>query len=338
MELPTILDENWQTLLGLLPFNWSDMAHDYGAVRRLRGISDEETLLRLLLLHVARGYSLRETVAIAKAAKLASISDVALLNRLRSSERWLWAMCKSLFLENTGGGGSTVAIEQINFKAVDGSIIREPGKTGSEWALHYALRLPSLECDEFALRPVKGEEARGESFKNFAVQKGDCLIGDRVYANAPGIHYVAERGGHVLVRVNTGALYFEDDSGKAFDLLRKVQTLRLAGQSDQWSVRIAHPGGDGDKALAGRVIAVRKTEAAAERAIKKLRQDASRRQVRLRPETLKFANYVILFTDLPATRLSCDQAFEWYRLRWQIELYFKRLKSLANTGHLPKRD
>lgn len=338
MNPPTILEENWQTLLGLLPFNWREMARDYGAVRRLRGIHDEETLLRLLLLHVARGFSLRETVAIARNANLASISDVALLNRLRSSEQWLWAMCKSLFLENAQGGPATVALEDVHFKSVDGSIIREPGKTGSQWALHYSLRLPSLECDEFTLRPAKGKEARGESFKNFAVQKGDCLIGDRVYANAPGIHYVADRGGHVLVRVNTGALYFQDTDGKDFDLLKQVRTLRVAGQSNEWEVQIAHPEGESKKALAGRVIVVRKTQVAADQAKKKLKRNASKKQYDLKPETLEYANYVIIFTDLSAARLSSAQAFAWYRLRWQIELFFKRFKSLANAGHLPKRD
>ena len=74
-HLPSVLDENWATVLSLLPPNWCDIAHDQGAIRRLRGIPDEETLLRLLLLHVARGYSLRETVAIARQAKLASISS-----------------------------------------------------------------------------------------------------------------------------------------------------------------------------------------------------------------------------------------------------------------------
>ena len=29
---------------------------------------------------------------------------------------------------------------------------------------------------------------------------------------------------------------------------------------------------------------------------------------------------------------------EWYRLRWQVELVFKRFKSLAQLGHLPKYD
>ena len=33
-----------------------------------------------------------------------------------------------------------------------------------------------------------------------------------------------------------------------------------------------------------------------------------------------------------------SEILEWYRLRWQIELVFKRLKTLAQLGHLPKHD
>jgi hypothetical protein len=29
---------------------------------------------------------------------------------------------------------------------------------------------------------------------------------------------------------------------------------------------------------------------------------------------------------------------EYYRLRWQIELVFKRMKSILGLGHLPKKD
>jgi hypothetical protein len=32
------------------------------------------------------------------------------------------------------------------------------------------------------------------------------------------------------------------------------------------------------------------------------------------------------------------QILEWYRTRWQVELAFKRLKSLVQLGHLPKHD
>lgn len=336
MEIPAVLDENWATILSLLPPNWREMGRDFGAIKRLRGIPDEEALLRLLLLHVGRGLSLRETVAIAKQAQLASISDVALLKRLRSSEQWLWALCKSLFLENSEED-SVRSPSKVQFKSVDGSIIREPGKTGSQWLLHYALRMPSLECAEFTLLPSKGNEAKGESFKNFSVERGDCLIGDRVYANAPGIFHVANKGGHVLVRINTGSLILQTPSGKPFELLEKVRLLEEAGETQEWEAQVPDPD-EKDRALIGRVIAVRKTQTATDAAIKKLKRDASKKQYQLKPETLEYAKYVMIYTDLRAEQLDTLDVLTWYRMRWQIELLFKRLKSLARAGHLPKYD
>jgi len=41
---------------------------------------------------------------------------------------------------------------------------------------------------------------------------------------------------------------------------------------------------------------------------------------------------------LPESKYTTKEVLDWYRLRWQIELIFKRLKSLAGLGHLPKSD
>ena len=95
-----IIDENWKALTSLLPTAWRQMAWERGAVRRLRGFSSPDTLLRTLMLHVARGYSLRETVVRAKLAKWVDISDVALLKRLRNGEEWLRSLCVELFRQN----------------------------------------------------------------------------------------------------------------------------------------------------------------------------------------------------------------------------------------------
>jgi IS4 transposase len=43
-------------------------------------------------------------------------------------------------------------------------------------------------------------------------------------------------------------------------------------------------------------------------------------------------------TSLPGNVLSASQVLETYRFRWQVELAFKRLKSLLYLGHLPARD
>src|SRR5450755_3169963 len=93
-------EENWKVLASLLPTGWQQMAWQSGAVDRLRGFPSTDVLLRVLLLHVARGYSLRETVVRSKLANWTDISDVALLKRLRNSEEWLRSLCIVLFREN----------------------------------------------------------------------------------------------------------------------------------------------------------------------------------------------------------------------------------------------
>ncbi len=59
--------------------------------------------------------------------------------------------------------------------------------------------------------------------------------------------------------------------------------------------------------------------------------------MQVRPETLQLAAYVLVWTNLDAS-YSSKRVLELYRQRWQIEMAFKRLKSLAQLGHLPKRD
>lgn len=100
-----ILEENWKVLASLFPTEWQQMAWQSAAVERLRGVPSPDGLLRMLMLHVARGYSLRETVLRAKLANWTDISDVALLKRLRNSEEWLRLLCIGL-LEKTSRTGS----------------------------------------------------------------------------------------------------------------------------------------------------------------------------------------------------------------------------------------
>ena len=65
---------------------------------------------------------------------------------------------------------------------------------------------------------------------------------------------------------------------------------------------------------------------------------ASQNGRKLKEETLFFAQYVILFTTFPEDRFSAVDVLEWYRIRWQVELVFKRFKQIAHLGHLPKYD
>ncbi|MCE5335041.1 MAG: transposase [Desulfobacteraceae bacterium] len=56
------------------------------------------------------------------------------------------------------------------------------------------------------------------------------------------------------------------------------------------------------------------------------------------PETLKYAEYVSVFTTVNRRFLKAEDVLGLYRCRWQIELVFKRLKSIIGLGHLPKHN
>src|ERR1700687_1033287 len=95
-------EEDWKVLTSLFPAGWDRQAKETGAMERQRGIKAPDTLLRLFLLHVARGYSLRETSVRAEEAALATISDVGLLKRLRRwGERLAW-VCTPMGAEHGG--------------------------------------------------------------------------------------------------------------------------------------------------------------------------------------------------------------------------------------------
>jgi hypothetical protein len=126
----TIANNNWNVMTSFLPADWQEMALQSGALERLREFSSPGVLLRTLLLHVARGYSLRETTVRAKLAHWADVSDVALLKRLRKSEDWLRCLCIELLQENGVCWGEEGASPRI--RIVDGTVVKEPGRTGSQ--------------------------------------------------------------------------------------------------------------------------------------------------------------------------------------------------------------
>ena len=88
----------------------------------------------------------------------------------------------------------------------------------------------------------------------------------------------------------------------------------------------------------GRICALRKSEESTRKAQRRLRRRARGSAAQLSSETLEYAQYVIVFTTLAAEEGKAQEVLQWYRVRWQIELVFKRLKSLLQLGHLPKYD
>ena len=95
---------------------------------------------------------------------------------------------------------------------------------------------------------------------------------------------------------------------------------------------------DGIPPIPARLVAIRKSEAAAEAARQKVMKERSKKGRAVDPRTLEAAGYVFLLTSLSEDSLDATETLELYRFRWQIELAFKRMKSLLCLGNLPAKD
>jgi hypothetical protein len=334
MTKPSLADGNWDYVLTLLPADWEALAKSSGGVQRLRGAESLSSLLRTLLLHMAHGCSLRTTAVVAKAAGWASMSDVALLKKLRLCESWFQALCAGLLHESRL---SVPPVQRgLRMRLVDSTVIKEPGETGSQWRVLYSLRVPDWQCDFFRLSSAKGA-GTGESLKYFAIKRGDCLLADRGFSQLAGIEHVQRNGGSVIVRYNDQNTPLEHADGRPVVLLDWLGQLAEPGQVGGLPVWL--PAAKGATArIAARLCAVRKSVEAAALAERKLKLHASRKQSTLRATTLAHSAWIVVLTTVPAEVLTEVEVLEWYRVRWQIELAFKRLKSLGDVGHLPKRD
>ena len=259
--------EDWQILLSLFPSNWVELASETDALKGLRKDKAAENYLRTLLIHIGCGYSLRETVTRAKRANLADISDVALIKRLRKAKDWLHSICVALFEEQGIALNNT---SDFPVRLFDATNVKEPGKTGSLWRIHYSIQIPSLTCDFFKLTATKGK-GTGESFFQYSIKKGDYIIADRGYSTASGIHHVVSKKAYVIVRVNTSSLPILDLKGNRFQLLKKVTAINKPGIVRSWNVLIPARSG---ATIKGRICVIRKTEEAIKLAHEKLKKEA----------------------------------------------------------------
>jgi hypothetical protein len=316
--------DDWPLVCQLLPPKWQERARDLGAMHRARGFPDAAVLLRTLLVHLAAGCSLKEATTNAQQSGWCDVSAVALFKRLRAAEQWLRWMANELWQRHR-----TPALPNgYRVRAVDATHVGRPGHHGTDWRIHFSVNLVDLQCDFFEVCDASG----GETFRRIPVAAGDLLLADRCYSTPPGIAHVRQAGGHVLVRLNHKALPLFDCQGEPFGLVEQLRPTRVA-EVCEWPAVVQHDG----RTYPGRLVAVKRDRWSACLERRALRKRAAKKQKKLSRTALFLAGYFFVWTDVPVETLGAAAVLAWYRCRWQIELHFKRMKSILGLGKLPKR-
>ena len=316
----------WEYLVALLggPARIQQLAYETGAFTRRRKVESPTDLLRLIFIWAVAERSLQETAMLAAESELADVSAPALLGRFAKAERWLGAILGDLLTDRR---------EQIHLgsdiRLIDATSISCRGSDNTDRRIHLAMDLRSNRTTAVEISDRHG----GETLERFKFRAGEIVIADRGYDKRREVACVARSGAYFIIRTGWSHLPLEDPNGEPFDLLGALQQLPDAHAGD-FAVQVR---AKKEVVIPCRLVAARKSEPAAERARQQILADARRHgNPRVDLRTLETAGHVIVLTNLPG-ELSPESVLELYRLRWQIEMKFKTLKSVIHLGNPPTR-
>jgi hypothetical protein len=308
-----------------------EIARRTKALTRKRGVRDARALLQLALARGPGGLSLRQTATWAHLTGVAELTDPSLNDRVHQAGDFLCEVGETMLRAKAECAKKRWANRSIRIS--DGSCVSKPGSRGTDWRLHavYDLDIGGFSCLE--LTDAKGAEAidRGR------VEPGEIRLADRGYATPNALRRFRKQteaaGADFVVRMRWNAFRLKSPDEKPFDLCGYLKNLPAEcefAETQAWVQGAGPP-------FPIRILVRRKPPEAAQAEIKRLRRTASRMDRNIDPNSLLAAGFVILATSLKAEEFSAEDIFEIYRLRWQIELAFKRLKSLLHIDALPAK-
>jgi hypothetical protein len=317
-------DADWRAILAHLPSNYAQLAVDHKQLQTQYGnakITSADWLLRFILLHVGANLPLLQTVSLVAEAGGPKLSSMRLHMKMRRAAPYLQALVERMVPWR--GEAKPERWAGYSMTLIDSTTVCGPGATGTDARIHTKIRAADLSIADAVVTDRKG----GETFKRFLFEQDELVLADRGYANHVNIAWAMEHGAAVLIRYNRGSLPLWTSAGEPFDALKTARALG-DGRVADLDVVVKH----NDDIIRGRFIAVRLPANDAADARERVRKEYCKKAS---PELLEAAEYVMLFTTVPRERMSAAVCLQAYRLRWQIELQFKRWKSLCGFDRLP---
>lgn len=320
-----LIDKEWEEVVESIPVDLEKSARESKALIRRREIKSASDLLRLVLAYSLCDWSLRLVGAWAVVIGLGKLSDVAVMKRLKKAVPWLRVLISALLEARQI---KLKAAHPVRVRIVDGSVITELGSKGTDWRLHATFDLGSQQIDGVEITDAKG----GETLLRHEAQPGEIWIADRGYAHRSGVGAILEKGVHIVLRLAWATFPLEEDK-TPFDLFGWLRKLpkREPGEREVW---VTTPMGR----FKLRLIAQRLPKDAVKKARKRLCKKAKKRGKTPDRRALRAAGFMMLVTSLPAAQWTAASVLALYRFRWQIELVFKRLKSILDLDQLRAKD
>jgi hypothetical protein len=316
-------DTTFEQLLQELPPDYRELAIEFKAFARSRKIKTPEQLLQVVMNYCGIDAVLRETAATFTLLE-EQISDTAIHRRLKACGPWVKALL-SRMMDTTV---QPLAEGHLRFLVIDASTVQTPGATGTDYRVHLAIDLVRLHLVDVTVT----DEHTGEHLRHYALQDGDVVVVDQGYNQVGMWMDQADRGVGLVVRYNPHGIPLYDPEGNPIDVEAVLTASAATEQCFPVQVRTKQ-----QEQIAGHLHALRLPPEQAAEARRRARAAATKKGRQIQARTLALVEWVLIWTTLPPEVLSTATIMALYQVRWQIELVFKRLKSILNIDCLRAR-
>lgn len=263
---------------------------------------------------------------IAAELNIANINDTAFLKKFAKCREWLSWMVSKMTPKPIVEYTLPESLKGYTIAAADASNVTEKGRSGRTFRLHYVINLITLSCLSCK---ITGQKI-GETLKNFSPKEKWILLADRIYGTLTSIEHCLQAGADFILRLKYDAFKLYDSNGNEINLLEKLSKVTSEAAADiEVYVKLSVLG-----TTRLRICAAKIPDDKLENVTRRNKRKDSKKQQQTSAEALKMSEYVVVITSLPVLISACD-IISLYRLRWQVEIFFKRLKSIMDFGNVP---
>lgn len=315
-------DGDWRQVIDMLQVDLEAIAKESQAIVRPRVIRSAGTLLRLILLFVLAGLSLRDTASWGARALGVLLTGEALGYRFKHAVSFVQQIVQKMLAARVRNQSTP----GIVLRLIDASVLTLPGSTGTDWRVHVTYDPAAAMIVGVELTDGRG----GEHVRRAAAEPGDLVIGDMGYGHASDMREAKARQVRALFRVHLQSIAIADLENKR---MSPEQLLNAADKTGHLDRDVLLPE-EGHETVGARLVVVPLPPEQAGRARQRLRKNNKGRMPN--ELTLRLAGYFCSITTLTKEQASAQALMAWYRVRWQVELLFKRCKSLMHLDAVTK--